>query len=134
MFVFDPAGRLLLQQRAGGKYHSPGLWSNTCCGHPRPAEDIAAAAARRLREEMGFGCALEPAGAFTYRVRLGDLIEHEVDHVFTGRFEGTPQPDAREVAAWRWVDVALLAAELVARPEQYSAWLPAALELARARR
>jgi isopentenyl-diphosphate Delta-isomerase len=134
VFVFDGAGRLLLQRRARGKYHSAGLWSNTCCGHPRPGEDTATAAARRLHEEMGFTCALASAGAFTYRAPLGELTEHEVDHVFTGRFEGTPQPDAQEVAAWRWVDATALAAELPARPERYSAWLAAALELARARR
>lgn len=134
VLVFDAAGRLLLQQRAGGKYHSPGLWSNTCCGHPRPGEDTAAAAERRLREEMGFDCGLEPAGAFVYRAEIGALVEHEVDHVFTGGFDGTPQPDAAEVAAWCWVDPAELAADLAARPERYSAWLGRALERVRSRR
>ena len=134
MFVFDRAGRVLLQQRARAKYHSPGLWSNTCCGHPRPGEVTVAAAARRLHEEMGLTCVLEPAGAFTYRAKLGELTEHEVDHVFTGTFDGAPEPDAGEVAAWRWADVAQLGADLAARPERYSAWLGRALDLARARR
>ncbi len=128
MFVFDATGRLLLEQRARDKYHSAGLWSNTCCGHPRPGEDTAAAAERRLREEMGFSCGLEPAGSFAYRVRVGELIEDEVDHVFTGRFDGTPRPDAREVAAWRWVEPAQLTADLAAQPERYSAWLGPALQ------
>ena len=133
MFVFDRAGRLLLQQRAGGKYHSAELWSNTCCGHPRPGEDTAAAAERRLREEMGFSCALVPAGAFAYRARVGELIEDEVDHVFTGSFEGAPRPDAGEVAAWRWVDPEELAADLADRPERYSVWLAPALTQVRSR-
>ena len=133
MFVSDGTGRVLLQRRAAGKYHSPGAWSNTCCGHPRPGEETAAAAARRLHEEMGFACALAPAGSFTYRARVGELIEHEIDHVFTGRFDGTPQPDALEVAAWRWVDPAELAADLAVRPERYSVWLGLALEHVRAR-
>jgi isopentenyl-diphosphate delta-isomerase len=134
VFVFDPGGRVLLQQRAAGKYHSAGLWSNTCCGHPRPGEDDVLAAQRRLREEMGFGCALEPAGRFSYRAQVGELVEHEIDHVFVGRFEGAPRPDAREVAAWRWADPAELAMDLATRPERYSAWLGAALERARLRR
>jgi isopentenyl-diphosphate delta-isomerase len=134
VFVFDAAGRLLLQQRARGKYHSAGLWSNTCCGHPRPGEETAAAAARRLHEEMGVGCPLEPTGSFTYRAPVGELVEHEIDHVFVGRFDGAPQPDAREVAAWRWVDPAELAMDLAARPERYSAWLDPALQRARLRR
>jgi isopentenyl-diphosphate Delta-isomerase len=134
VFAFDATGRLLLQQRSREKYHSAGLWSNTCCGHPRPSEDTAGAAGRRLREEMGFACALAAAGTFTYRTQVGELIEHEVDHVFTGRFDGVPQPDAREVAAWRWVDPAELAADLAAWPERYSAWLALALGQLRPRR
>src|ERR1051326_4362398 len=81
VFVFDKGGRLLLQQRAAGKYHSPGLWSNTCCGHPRSGETTALSTRRRLREEMGIDCALTEAFAFTYRAELDrDLIEHEIDH------------------------------------------------------
>ena len=83
---------------------------------------------------MGFGCPLEPAGSFTYRAPVGALVEHEIDHVFVGRFDGAPQPDAREVAAWRWVDPAELAMDLAARPERYSAWLDPALRRAPLRR
>jgi isopentenyl-diphosphate delta-isomerase len=127
VFVFDAAGRVLLQQRAMTKYHSGGLWSNTCCGHPRPGEDVARAARRRLREEMGFECDLEPGGQFSYRAAVGDLIEHEYDHVFAGRFDGEPRPDAAEVAAWRWVDVPGLLLELASQPERHTAWLGFAL-------
>src|SRR3954470_22253251 len=77
VFVFHPDGRLLMQRRANGKYHSPGLWSNSACGHPRPGEDNRLAAQRRLREELGVTAELEEAFAFTYRVQLGDLWEHE---------------------------------------------------------
>jgi len=128
VFVQDGAGRVLLQRRALSKYHSGGLWSNTCCGHPRPGEDTRAAAARRLREEMGLECSLEPAGAFVYRAQLGELVEHEYDHVFAGRFDGSPAPDPVEVAEWRWVGVEQLEKDLGAFPERYTVWLAQALE------
>lgn len=121
-------GNLLMQRRAEGKYHSPGLWSNTCCGHPRPGEDILAAAHRRLREEMGFDCPLERIFAFQYQARLENgLIEHELDHVFTGRFPDPPEPDPTEVAEWRRAPVPALLADFSRNPARYSAWLPQAL-------
>ncbi len=123
VFVFDQNRRLLLQRRAPGKYHSPELWSNTCCGHPRPGETSLAAAERRLREEMGIGCALEPAFSFIYRADLGGgLIEHELDHVFVGRYEGEPMPDPREVGEWRWVDLEEVSTDVVDCPEAYTVW------------
>ena len=128
VFVLDGSGRVLLQRRATGKYHSGRLWSNTCCGHPRPGEDTLAAAGRRLAEEMGFQCPLKPAGAFVYRAPLGDLVEHEYDHVFRGRFDGDPRPDPAEVEAWQWMPLEALEAELAARPEDYTVWLPEALK------
>ncbi len=128
IFVFDAAKRLLLQQRARTKYHSAGLWSNTCCGHPRPGEDTTAAAHRRLREEMNFDCALRPAFGFLYRAELaGQLVEHEYDHVFVGEFNGVPTPDVAEVEAWRWVSMAELRRELHRHPAEYSYWLRIAL-------
>lgn len=131
VFVLDREGRVLLQRRAESKYHSGGLWSNTCCGHPRPGEDTRAAAVRRLEEEMGFRCALEPVGTFVYRAQLGELVEHEYDHVFVGRFEGNPTPDPAEVAEWRWARLDKLAGDLSERPECYTVWLPRALPLVR---
>jgi isopentenyl-diphosphate delta-isomerase len=124
VFVFDRGGRLLLQRRAPVKYHSPGLWSNTCCGHPRPGEDVADAAARRLGEEMGFRTDLRPRFRFVYRAELPPgLVEHELDHVFAGAFEGEPRPDPSEVDAWRWIDLGELAREIAARPDAFTAWL-----------
>ena len=129
VFVFDGAGRLLLQKRAAGKYHSGGLWSNTACGHPRPGEATEAAARRRLREEMGFDCELRAAFGFVYRAELdGALVEHEYDHVFVGTFEGEPAPDPAEVEDWRWVGAAELRRELREEPERYSSWFKLAVE------
>jgi isopentenyl-diphosphate delta-isomerase len=129
VFVFDTRGRMLLQRRAQGKYHAGGLWSNTCCTHPRPGEPTEAAAHRRLREEMGFGCALAEHFSFTYRIALdNNLIEHEYDHVFTGRYDGDPSPNAEEVAGWRWVDPHWLDKDLKLRPRVYTPWLGFALD------
>jgi isopentenyl-diphosphate delta-isomerase len=123
VFVFDEAGRMLLQRRADGKYHSGGLWSNTCCGHPRPDEDTAAGARRRLREEMGVDCALQPAFTFLYRADVGGgLTEHELDHVFTARCGDTPRPDPEEVGEWRWVSPDELSAEVREHPERFTVW------------
>lgn len=129
--LFDGRGRMLLQRRARSKYHSGGLWTNTCCGHPRPDETLVAAARRRLAEEMGVSCDLRPVGAFTYRARIGDLEEHEYDHVLVGRFDGAPRPAASEVEDWRWVDPAAAAAELAGAPARFTAWFGRVLALAR---
>lgn len=131
VFVTDGDGNVLLQQRAAGKYHSARLWTNTCCGHPRPDEDTVDAAARRLQEEMGIQCQLEPAGTFRYRAALdGELVEHEIDHVFVGHWRGRPSPDPSEVGGWRWMSVEALREDLAAHPERYTAWLRGALEVA----
>ncbi|MEM0961891.1 MAG: isopentenyl-diphosphate Delta-isomerase [Bacteroidota bacterium] len=125
VFLFDGEGRWLLQRRADGKYHSPGLWSNTACTHPRPGEASVDAASRRLDEEMGVRCALRPAFARVYRAELvgpEPLVEHEFDHVFVGRFDGEPMPSADEVSGWEWVDADTLQADLLARPERYTPW------------
>lgn len=130
VFVFDAEGRLLLQRRARAKYHSGGLWSNTACGHPRPGEATQAAAHRRLREEMGFDCELREAFDFLYRAELaGGLVEHELDHVFVGRFDGEPAPDASEVEGWRRTTLEKLREDLGRRPDEYSYWLRVALGL-----
>ncbi len=129
VFVFNTEGSLLLQQRHPAKYHSGGLWSNTCCSHPRPGEAVAAAARRRLQEEMGFDCELRRVFGFVYRVRFdGDLSEHEYDHVFVGLFDGSPVPDAAEVAAWRWVRPEALRRDVARRPDRYTYWFRLALD------
>jgi isopentenyl-diphosphate Delta-isomerase len=123
VFIFDSAGRILLQRRARSKYHSGGLWSNSCCSHPRPGEATGVAARRRLSEELGFSCALHPAFRFIYRADVGaGLTEHEYDHVFTGMYDGTPDPDPGEVEAWRWVSSPALLRELAASPGQFTPW------------
>ncbi|MBI4563885.1 MAG: isopentenyl-diphosphate Delta-isomerase [Planctomycetes bacterium] len=132
VFVVDRMGRLLLQRRASGKYHSGGKWANTCCGHPRLGEPVERAAARRLREEMGLACALDHAGRFLYRAELpGGLVEHEVDHVFVGRFDGDPRPDPSEVEEWRWAGLEALEAEIEADPGRFAVWVRQALGVAR---
>ena len=129
VFVLDRDDNLLLQRRAASKYHSAGLWSNSCCSHPRPGEDPEPAAHRRLREEMGFDCPLEPVSSFIYRNAVENgLIEHEFDHVFVGRFDGTPRPDPQEVADWRWLSITDAMADNVANPDLYSVWFGQALE------
>ena len=128
VFVFDARGALLLQQRARAKYHSGGLWTNTCCSHPRPGEDASDAARRRLREEMGFVCALRPVRSFVYRASVGGgLVEHELDHLFVGRSDAAPRPDPAEVMAWRRVSVAALWRALTRRPGDFTPWLALAL-------
>jgi isopentenyl-diphosphate Delta-isomerase len=102
-------GRMLMQQRSTVKYHSAGLWSNTCCGHPRPGEPSIDAATRRLAEEMGVDCVLIPASRLTYCVNVGGgLVEHELNHVFVGEFDGVPRSNDEEVARWVWADRDLL--------------------------
>ena len=129
IFVFNSEGRLLLQRRAKAKYHSGGLWSNTCCGHPRPEESTPAAARRRLREEMNFDCELSAAFEFLYRAEFAnELIEHEYDHVFVGEFDGEFVPEASEVEEWKWTTPAELRRDLRERPDEYTYWLRAALE------
>jgi isopentenyl-diphosphate delta-isomerase len=124
IFLFDHEGRLLLQRRALGKYHSGGLWTNTCCSHPRPGETIEHAAGRRLREEMGMTAELEHRFTFIYKADVGQgLIEHELDHVLFGRSTGDPLPDPNEVVEWRYVDIQDLQRELSAGPEHFTAWL-----------
>ncbi|HYD53958.1 MAG TPA: isopentenyl-diphosphate Delta-isomerase [Gemmatimonadaceae bacterium] len=128
VFVLDAAGRVLLQRRAASKYHSPGRWSNSACGHPRPGERTADAARRRLVEEMGLDCAVREVGHFVYRADLeGGLVEHERDHLFVARCDEPPRPDPAEVMAWRWVGWEALEAELRAHPERFTAWLGGAM-------
>jgi isopentenyl-diphosphate delta-isomerase len=129
VFVFDPEGRLLLQQRNVNKYHSGALWSNTCCSHPNPGESVEEAAQRRLQEEMGFRCPLDAAFTFTYRAVLSDtMIEHEYDHVLIGRAAPTVRPNADEVQDWRWAAPNELMADVAAHPERYTAWFRMAVE------
>lgn len=126
VFLFDEDGRLLLQRRASSKYHSAGLWTNTCCSHPRPDEDVTVAARRRLREEMGIEAELEPRFSFLYRASFENgLHEHELDHVFFGRWSGTPTPDPAEAADWRYANLDTIEMEMRQHPENFTIWLRA---------
>ncbi|RUO99265.1 isopentenyl-diphosphate Delta-isomerase [Hyphomicrobium sp.] len=123
VMVWDPRGRLLLQRRQVGKYHSGGLWTNTCCGHPRPGEPVGDAAARRLYEEMGFVSELEPIGTFTYRADLdAGLVEHEFVHVFQGVYSGPIAPNPEECDGYSWSTPEVIRKQIAAVPECFSAW------------
>lgn len=129
IFVFNGQGQLMLQQRALGKYHSGGLWTNTCCGHPRPGELVASAARRRLQEEMGFECPLVEVGTLTYKAQVSnDLIEHEFDHIYVGQFDALAKPDPTEALDWKWIDTSALSDQLTAQPELYTVWFKKILE------
>lgn len=129
VFIYNPKGELLLQQRAGGKYHSAGLWTNTCCSHPRPGETTLAAAERRLREEMGISAKLKHAGALLYRAEFNNgLIEHEYDHLFTGISDEAPSPDPDEVQAYRWISPQELQQWLHTAPEEFTYWFRLIIE------
>jgi isopentenyl-diphosphate delta-isomerase len=123
VFIFNSSGQMLLQQRAIGKYHSAGLWSNACCSHPYPGEDIEMAAQRRLNEEMGFKTSLEKLFDFVYKASFGnDLIENEFDHVFVGKYEGEININPREVSDYSFKSVNAIKQELKEKPETYTAW------------
>jgi isopentenyl-diphosphate delta-isomerase type 1 len=133
VFIFRhvPEHQLLLQQRADGKYHSAGLWTNTCCSHPRPGEDILLAGKRRLREEMGIDAELESLGWFHYIAKFGNgLTENEVDYVLVGTIGDIDiVPNAEEVQAYRWITIHDLKMEIAADPERFTPWLALALEM-----
>lgn len=124
IFLFDPDGRLLLQKRTGEKYHSGGLWSNTCCSHPRPGESPIDGAQRRLPEELGFTASLTPAFQDRYDLSVGnDLVEHEHNHVFVGTVDSPRvRPHDDEVADWTWVHPSTLRDDIAARPHRYTTW------------
>ena len=128
VFLFDSNRALLLQRRARTKYHSGGLWSNTCCGHPRPGETALDAARRRLREELGIACDLFPAACFQYFAQVGEgLVENELDHVFFGYFDGAVTPVRDEVEEIRWTPMEDVIRDVARSPADYTPWLSLAL-------
>jgi isopentenyl-diphosphate delta-isomerase len=121
--VFNSKGELLLQKRALTKYHSGGLWTNTCCSHPTTSEPIEQTARRRLQYEMGIDVAPAFAFKFTYHASLDHgLTEHELDHVFTATFDGSPHVNPAEVSDWKYVDLQNLRTDMTRVPEHYTAW------------
>jgi isopentenyl-diphosphate delta-isomerase type 1 len=129
IFIFDQQGRLLLQQRALTKYHSQGLWTNTCCGHPRQGEEISSAAKRRLREEMGIECELTAVTQLLYHEQVSNqLIEHEYDHVFAGIYCQDPLANPDEAHAWQWLSLPELSWRVSVAPHTFSVWFRRILE------
>lgn len=123
VFVFNTRGDLLLQQRADNKYHSPGLWTNTCCSHPNPGEDTEAAAQRRLGEEMGFQTRLVKAFDFIYQAPFDNgLTEHEFDHVFVGRHDGEILPNKEEVKDYCYQSPTEIESAMESHPQKYTVW------------
>lgn len=129
VLLFNGRGELLLQRRAADKYHSGGLWANSCCTHPAVGEGNREAAERRLREELGIAARLRPFGSFLYRAQLdGGMTEHELDHLFVGRSDAPPAPDPAEVAACRYLPLFGVRAEVAHHPERFAVWLRIILE------
>jgi len=123
VFVFNDKNELMLQQRALDKYHSPGLWTNTCCSHQRDGETNIIAGKRRLHEEMGFVVDLLESISFIYKAPFDNgLTEHELDHVLLGTYNGTPNINPEEVASWKWMLLEDVKADILLQPELYTEW------------
>lgn len=123
VFVYNEKDQLLLQQRALSKYHTPGLWTNTCCSHQRLGETNVEAGKRRLQEEMGFTTELEETISFIYKAPFENgLTEHEYDYILVGRYNEDPKPNPDEVADWKWVDLNVLKKDISQNPKLYTAW------------
>lgn len=123
VFVFNKNGELLLQQRALDKYHSPGLWTNTCCSHQREGETNLQAGHRRLQEEMGFNCELKELFSFVYKAPFDNgLIEHELDHVMIGNYDKDPVINTEEVGSFKWMPLEEVKNDMLLNPGAYTAW------------
>lgn len=123
VFIFNEKNELMLQQRALHKYHSPGLWTNTCCSHQRDGESNLEAGKRRLFEEMGFVTELKETTSFIYKAPFENgLTEHEYDHILVGHYENDPEINKEEVAEWKWMDLELVRIDIETAPESYTAW------------
>jgi len=129
VFIFNSKGELMLQQRAQSKYHSPGLWSNTCCSHPRPGEKTEAAAHRRMKEEMGFDCNFTEAFSFVYKAPFtNELTEHEYDHIFIGISDELPVINKEEAEAFKMVTLDNVRKEMDEDPEKFTVWFRIAFD------
>lgn len=123
VFVLNEKGEIMLQQRAANKYHSPGLWTNTCCSHQRERESNIEAGKRRLQEEMGFTTELKELFSFIYIAPFDNgLTEHEFDYVLSGTYSGTPNINPDEVADWKWMSLEDIKKDLVENPQLYTEW------------
>ena len=123
VFIFNEKNELMLQQRAMHKYHTPGLWTNTCCSHQRDGETNLQAGKRRLQEEMGSVADLEEKTAFIYKAPFDNgLTEHEYDHIMVGYFNDDPTINPDEVASWKWMSLEAVKADIAENPQLYTAW------------
>ena len=123
VFIFNSDGDLMLQQRAAQKYHSPSLWTNTCCSHQRDGESNIEAGKRRLLEEMGFSTELKEVFSFIYKAPFDNgLTEHELDHVMVGYFDGVPEVNPEEVASFKWMSLEAIKEDIELHPNLYTAW------------
>ncbi|PHS61712.1 MAG: isopentenyl-diphosphate delta-isomerase [Flavobacterium sp.] len=123
VFVFNDANELMLQQRAFDKYHSPGLWTNTCCSHQRNGESNIEAGKRRLKEEMGFVTELSETTSFIYKAPFDNgLTEYEYDHILVGKYNETPNFNFEEVASWKWMLLEEVKIDIKNNPQNYTAW------------
>jgi isopentenyl-diphosphate Delta-isomerase len=123
VLVFNSKGELLLQKRSKSKYHSGGLWTNTCCSHPQPGETVAQAGRRKLLQEMGFECDLVLSHKFIYKVELdNNLIENECDHVLVGNYDGSPIINEQEAEDWKYESMETIRADATQNPDFYSFW------------
>ncbi len=123
VFVFNSKNELMIQQRALEKYHSPGLWTNTCCSHQREGESNIDAGKRRLMEEMGFTTDLKETISFIYRAPFDNgLTEHEYDHILVGEYEDDPKPNRHEVADWKWMSLEDIKEDMELHPDDYTEW------------
>jgi len=123
VFIFNDKNELMLQQRALGKYHSPGLWTNTCCSHQRDGEQNIDAGKRRLKEEMGFVTNLKEIQSFIYKAPFDNgLTEHEFDHIMIGYYNDIPMINIDEVASWKWMLLENVKIDIALHPEHYTEW------------
>lgn len=130
VFVFNDNNELMLQQRAVDKYHSPGLWTNTCCSHQRNGENNIEAGKRRLQEEMGFEIDLQESISFIYKAPFDNgLTEHEYDHVLIGKYNQEPKINKSEVASWKWMSLNDIKVDIALRPNIYTAWFKIIFEI-----
>lgn len=129
VFIFNSKNELLLHRRAFSKYHSGGLWTNTCCSHPAPTETLEEATSRRLVEEMGMKCDMQHLFSFVYKAELDQgLTEHEFDHVFIGHSDAIAEPNPEEVAEVRYASLASIRADMTAKPEEFTEWFKIAFD------
>ena len=129
LIIFNENREMLLQRRAMGKYHSAGLWTNTCCSHPILSEDIEQTIHKRLQFEMGFDTKLEFAFSFSYKSNFTNgLIEHELDYVYYGFYDGSPQINPNEVMDFKWASIEILRDELKNNPQTFTSWFPYILD------